>query len=231
MSDAMLYTPPGCVLYLDLRKVDGNKVYDYSGHGNHGTVYGARLNQELPCKGLEFDGEDDYVHVPNTDVLKIYDVITVEGLIRIDELNRRNIVYSDWDWPADRANVILFVESTNVVRFGIADKDQNSDFVYSVTKLEAMKWYHLVGVFDGDFLYMYVNGMLDASKDTSLTNIYGEGDMKLIGRYFDYYHRGIITLLRIYNRALTADEVKKCFEDIQRRILRRIVAARDVSVR
>jgi hypothetical protein len=70
-------------------------------------------------------------------------------------------------------------------------------------------WYHLVGVYDGNFVRLYVNGSLvdsepvsdmDAtSVDAGIGSNIDEG-----GRYFD----GQIDELRVYERALSEQEVE-----------------------
>ena len=143
----MLYTPPGCVLYLDLRKPIGDKLLDYSGHGNHGTIYGAKLNMELPCRGLEFDGEDDYVVIPYTDVLEP-DYITVEILLYVR-------VWRDGDWDdyfgsynqvwLGRLGEPPYGVGWRVYIVGVGWKELDTDIKLDVG------WHHLVGTYDGRY--------------------------------------------------------------------------------
>jgi len=231
MSDAMLYTPSGCVLYLDLRKVYGDKVYDYSGHGNHGTIYGAKLNMELPCRGLEFDGEDDFVEVPHSDVIQPTRQATIEELI---------YPRGPGSHPSDGEMIVNKENSYEVARTPEGEikwafmNNETWNWVRTGYVVPLRTWSHVVVVYESaDSIKTYGDGVLVHEGS------FGSGDIKastyslkvaareLTATFFE----GIITLVRIYNRALSSDEVKKCFEDIQRRILRRIVAARDVSVR
>ena len=69
-----IYTPQdgSCVLNLSGRDVRGDKIYDRSGKGNHGTITGAVLkpmNYGLPV--LSFDGVDDYCYDDQTEVLTL----------------------------------------------------------------------------------------------------------------------------------------------------------------
>ena len=57
----------GLVGYWSFDEGEGSTAYDYSGHGNHGTIYGAQWVTGVAGTALSFDGSDDYVDVPNID--------------------------------------------------------------------------------------------------------------------------------------------------------------------
>jgi len=38
---SVFWRPRGCVLWFDFGALKGSTVYDLSGEGNHGTIYGA----------------------------------------------------------------------------------------------------------------------------------------------------------------------------------------------
>jgi len=173
------------------------------------------LQGKLAKPALAFNGENAYVEVPNTSSLEIKEAITVEVWAKVNKLDVREVLYSDWNWGADKRNVYFAMESDNRVRFGISSDGADEDFLYSSTTLEAGRWYHLVGVFDGDYMYIYINGELDASKDTALTSLYGLGDQKYLGRFGSYYLDGFVSIFRIYNRALSADEIKRNYNNPQ----------------
>lgn len=71
---------------------------------------------------------------------------------------------------------------------------------------ELNKWYHLVGVWNGKKLTLWINGE-KTEQDRAGTPTPGDQPL-LIGQGFI----GIIDELKIYNRALTADEVKAHFK-------------------
>ena len=77
---------------------------------------------------------------------------------------------------------------------------------------ETGKWYHVVGVYDGTTMRLYVDGRLSAeSKDQHGVICYPDQGVLTIGAYVDNDERhnlpGAIREVRIYSRALTADEV------------------------
>jgi Concanavalin A-like lectin/glucanases superfamily len=79
----------------------------------------------------------------------------------------------------------------------------------------AGRWYHVAGVYASSTAYLYINGALDKSQDTPNGPIYYGGSASSIGsegcgapiQYFN----GKIDDVRIYNRALSAAEVKQLY--------------------
>lgn len=84
------------------------------------------------------------------------------------------------------------------------------------TQLQTNKWYHLAVVYDGAIIKLYVNGKLDGSISAARGPINLKSNSFFIGescrnRYLD----GIISEVRVWKRALTAQEVENnmCFVD------------------
>ena len=81
-------------------------------------------------------------------------------------------------------------------------------------------WHHIVGVRDGNTLKLYMDGVLDAT-----TNITGYGNINSARGFkigvgwvndyasLDHYFKGYIDDVRVYKRALTADEVRDLYGD------------------
>lgn len=77
---------------------------------------------------------------------------------------------------------------------------------------ETGKWYHVVGVYDGTAMRLYVDGRLAAeSRDQYGVICYPDQGVLAIGAYVDDDERhnlsGAVREVRIYGRALTANEV------------------------
>lgn len=83
-------------------------------------------------------------------------------------------------------------------------------------------WYQVVGTFDGTTITQYVNGTANGSP-VSYTGSVGSGGVTRIARRWDAdtssgnLFPGDIAVVRIYNRALTADEVSQNFNAHRRR--------------
>lgn len=83
-------------------------------------------------------------------------------------------------------------------------------------------WYQVVGTYDGTSLQQYVNGTANGSA-VSYTGTASSGGVTRIARRWDdttvstNLFPGDIAVVRIYNRALTADEVGQNFNSHRRR--------------
>jgi hypothetical protein len=79
----------------------------------------------------------------------------------------------------------------------------------------ASKWYHIVGIRDNNTMTLYVNGQLVKTDNTGgLLPSYGNNTKVTIGcrSSLVQYFQGKVDDLHIYNRPITADEVKALYD-------------------
>ena len=202
------WRPRGCVLWLDFLEPSGSVAYDKSGYGNHGTVHGAQRVRSLGRWGLEFDGVDDYVEVPDSPSL---DSVSENNALTI-------IVLVKWD-VVPTSDMEILEKHNNI--FGL----WHDDGKYLAARLTSEaggwhdlryewlpkpgRWYLIAFTFDGVTRALWINGERVASAEEALKM--GASDYPLyIGTYDARinWHDGVIALVHIYNRALTADEIK-----------------------
>lgn len=210
------------VLLLPLDEGSGNITYDYSGYGNNGTLYNGTVSCADPpttgqgCpkwvdgkfgKALEFDEIDDYVQVPHTSELNI-DKLTIEvwtkaasfdGFDYEDPVVSKHGEATGWELRAGNRDAVMVVTIDGVHYYAYTNKT-----------LDANKWYHLVGTYDGSVIKIYVNGTLMNTSSISGPFTYFTGDLN-IGRnpfWNDRLFNGTIDEVRIYNKALSEDEIK-----------------------
>ncbi|MCG8462071.1 MAG: LamG domain-containing protein, partial [Holophagales bacterium] len=74
-------------------------------------------------------------------------------------------------------------------------------------------WHHLVGVYDGGEIRIYVDGVLDASAPSSAGTVETTADL-LLGRNYSSgnFFRGTLDDVRLYDRALDAAEIADLFD-------------------
>lgn len=88
------------------------------------------------------------------------------------------------------------------------------DYLNYATTLTTGVWYHVVSVWDGTYLYLYLNGVLVATSGSLSGN--GTGNYGYYGTYIGGYagaefFSGLIDDTAIFSRALTASEVKSIY--------------------
>tara|TARA_B100000131_G_scaffold322540_3_gene376887 strand:- start:4306 stop:9003 length:4698 start_codon:yes stop_codon:yes gene_type:complete len=96
--------------------------------------------------------------------------------------------------------------------------NSNGGKVVGTTVIQTGVWYHVVGTYDGTNVKIYVNGSLENSATYSATP--GTTNQPLVigrwyGNYNDYYTDGKIDQVRIFNKAISAAEVTKLYNEIQ----------------
>jgi len=119
-------------------------------------------------------------------------------------------IIAKWSGTTKRSYMFYKLNSTTA-RFYLSTDGSNQTNISVYTSFSEGNWYHIVGTYDGANMKTYTNGVL--FNTTALTgNIFGNDKPLEIGR-FDENDSLImsdgIAQPRIYNRALTAEEVQR----------------------
>jgi uncharacterized repeat protein (TIGR01451 family) len=197
----------------------GNVLKDSSGNGNDGTIYGATWVDGKFGKALSFDGVDDFVRVADSESLKPQQV-TVEAWIY---LKYYPTVDAFWFVQKGNSNSLPW-ESYGIgartqgygQKFiaGLGTTDNLFTWIDSTSIYDLNNWYHLAMTYDGSILKIYVNG----NNENSLAinkNIWYNTNPLDFGKYDSRYINGQIDEVKIYNRALSASEIKANYEGEQ----------------
>ena len=222
MVNQMIRIPEGCVLWLDLTEDTGNVLYDRSGHGNNGAVSGAVLEKRKPFWGRFFDGVDDYVEVPYSSDFDLKE-LTIVALVNLFG----KAVTGDWRLDnngifAKRENYKFVITWKGVLTFGFFDTADTWHAAYSDPAIEWDKW-NFVGVsFKRPNVTFCINDIYEHA--TLDYEIRVEGTLsEYIGKTWNNEPSwGVFAHLSVYNRALTRGELKILYEELQKRVLRRI---------
>jgi hypothetical protein len=107
---------------------------------------------------------------------------------------------------------------TRKVRFGgfFGGCVQSSHWFYldSAKALPAYTWVHIAGTYDGSALRIYVNGVLDATRAVTGTTCANTEPLavgaknRTVTGVVEAYFDGRIDDVRVYNRALSAAEIR-----------------------
>ncbi|MDO8668421.1 MAG: LamG-like jellyroll fold domain-containing protein [bacterium] len=216
-SDYNINDTPGATNNLVAYLPFNNDLLDKSGNNNNGTNNGTTFTSVSEGKAeqaLNLTGTQ-YVEVPDSASLDITNQITLEAWVyptAWDNNYENNILTKggDSDWGVWN----LHHTSTGGFRFEL-----NGHGLFETIPSTALNtWYHIVGVYNGSEMKLYVNGVLSGSLTTSGSIATNNSPLR-IGKQFwsgaNYsYWNGRIDEVKIYNRALSATEVSEYFNTV-----------------
>jgi hypothetical protein len=203
----------GLVAYY---KFNGD-VLDYSGNNNNGTsfggVYASGRKSDINA-ALGLNGLSDYVVVKNATSLNPINGITVAAWVKSSDFvgcGNDAIVdksYSSYyqyhlAMPGNYGTVSSYTFGFNVC-INNGSEGVNSYPVQWIPN----QWYHVVGTYDGLTLKLFVNGTMCKSQTIPGTISQFNTDL-FIGKigYTSYYTPVNVDEVRIYNRALSQEEI------------------------
>ena len=193
----------GLVLSLDAASKNsypgsGTTLTDLSGNGIDGTLSHASIGTDTPGT-MDFDGSTDYVSVTMPSVVT---TITISAWINPDVNTGGDNYKAIFDCP----DVLLFGYRNNK----IAQYSYQSDLLYSDTDLTVGGWNYIVLTRTASVVTFYLNGVADGGDSTSAQTL--SGGVTIGSRSGSTYQfNGKIAISRVYNRVLTAAEVRQNF--------------------
>lgn len=216
------------VLYLAFDENSGTIAEDFAGDNDgtlsgyiDGTIYGANWTTGHIGNALEFDGENDYIVVPDSQSLNITDGITIATWIY-----PRNISSSGYLVSKDRdccdspglGGYSLLVTSGNEISGCIWRNSTQTRFCATgYDDLQIYAWQHLVMRFNGTHVAVFSNGSSMGVSTTISDTIQKSIKDLTIGllsyNYPTYYKfNGTIDDVRIYDRALNDTEIQQLYQ-------------------
>ncbi|MEE2888775.1 MAG: LamG-like jellyroll fold domain-containing protein [Planctomycetota bacterium] len=201
----------------------GQTVRD-SAQGHHG-VFGTTDAVEaadptwstsgIAGKGLQFGG-DDYVTVPDHPKLRLVGDMTICASVYIDAFHRKEwirIVGKNSGKSETDRNYGLWYHPDQPFLFqiyGVGNRGHANASATLTGKIMPGRWYSLVGVRKGKSVALYVNGTHEGSANLGAAPCTGTGPVT-IGKALTLKsagHKGKIDRVAIYNRALSAKEIR-----------------------
>ncbi|MFC1634275.1 LamG-like jellyroll fold domain-containing protein [Planctomycetota bacterium] len=186
-------------------KFDGDTL-DSSGLGNDGTAVGnpTFVPGKVGSGAIDLDGKSDYVVID-----AVADDITSNNLTLSAWLKTSSDMNTEWFScnTAGRDDVIKFVIQSTKAAFRI-----EGVFASSTTPVNDGQWHFLTLVLDGFTGYVYVDGVEENYHGADPT--FSDDDLWSIGQEWDSggpgaHLAGTVDDARIYDRALTAEGVRK----------------------
>lgn len=201
--------------YWKLDESSGGIASDDSGNGYSGTLFGDPV--WMPAGGwidgaIDLDGAGDYIRIEDEAPFDITDVITVSAWIKVTSF--------DNDWAGvvtkgDSAWRLARSYGGSNMEFSCTGISNNQyGYISGNINVDDGAWHHVAGVYDGSRIYLYIDGVEDASEpatgsiDLNNYKVFIGENGQATGRTWN----GYIDDVRVYHRALTAPDILSIYQ-------------------
>jgi hypothetical protein len=193
-----------------------NRILIYNGavSGND-TTYLDRLTLDVGNwrfgETIDFDGVNDEILVTDATSLQITSALTISFWINRFTggiANYRLIAKGFW---AGLKGYLVQLSSAFKVQFFVSPDGTAESGVESNTVLAVDTWHHIVCVYDGSYLRIYIDGIFDNDAAYTSDICPTTSNLKICGLWSGVF-KGLLDEIRIYRRVLSADEIRLLYE-------------------
>jgi len=205
-------------------------IYDNSTYNNFGTFNGVNFGTSNITTGkygkaLKFDGMDDYIDGGNDSSVVISSGITIETWIKPQP-------DQEYCWDGSKGNYGVAASVNNYtgsttwswqLRYGAPTtcylgfqfngNPEGAKWVTIGQNLTAETWYHVVGTFNGTHIKSYLNGTLVETSTISAITTNPNNKILIGTEGWANYFNGTIDEVRIWNRALSPEEINASYNN------------------
>ncbi|MBN2018874.1 MAG: LamG domain-containing protein [Sedimentisphaerales bacterium] len=211
---------PDLVSWWKFDEASGTVAYDSAGDNDGQLIGGPTWTTGHIDGALDFDGVNDYVEMGDTVKNHLGMDYTVSAWIKADTLtgNHQIAAYRDSKSHNDPPPLLFQLHQAEAhVQFIVTDNYEHQVTATYTNALTAGAWYHIAGVRSGNTLNVYVNGQSGMPGSGTLTGTISSDNLKIgallcsgapVTSFFD----GVIDDVRIYSRALSAEEVWQLYQ-------------------
>ncbi len=192
-----------------------NNTNDKSKYKNHGIRHGPVYVPGIAGQALEFDGVDDYVIVPDDDSLDLTTQFTLSAWI-----NKKGEMKTIISKDGLRIHDPNYAYNLYAGGDGVQYETNNIGYLNAIGTITWNEWHHVAVTHDASKnpnTIIYVDGEKKKSGNvpSPKTLYHGKQDL-LIGRRMKTtlsFFNGTIDEVRIYNKALSAQEINQIIND------------------
>ncbi len=207
--------PESAIAHWKLDERRGSTAYDSAGE-NDGIVYGAQWTTGKADGALSFDGSDDWVSISNPGTISSESDFTWVAWIQTSSDTGAILARAGTGWAWERGGKVFFLRGgslhfdvgwVGVVSSGVPVND--GQWHYVVVTVEFVN--------DSDTISFYVDGVSAGGGNLNVDRFSDSGLPLKIGfcngDFPESCHfNGIIDDVRIYDRALSAEEIRQFYQ-------------------
>ncbi len=202
----------GLIAAYEFNETGGTELKDLSPNNLDGTVNGALIDQEgILGRGYLFDGVDDHVELPDSDLLEWGSSLTISAWVKTTTDGRWQAITQREKEYGDQINAFSFDANLNI----LFKESQGNSGLWSTSPLTLNQWCHALAILDGTNRKIYINGALVGSDSNgSQADVITEDNFDL-GSTISSINRdrfkGYMDCFHIWNRALTEQEIQELY--------------------
>jgi hypothetical protein len=209
----------GLVLHYSFGDIRGNLVTDKSGHGHNGVVHGGTGHTGAEPPFREFDGKREFLECSDAPGLNMQDCLSILTWMKPGTwgTGQSNCVVSKKE--SDYGNgYVLYNDGYHPDKLNLRIKGTAgaANMLHSRSSVNIATLQHWAVTYDADTreVRLYKNGILDTLYATVTVGDMSNDVPLHIGHAQTWggYFRGLLGNVMIYNRGLSAEEVKQIYD-------------------
>ena len=207
----------GVVLNLDAAKQDsyprtGTTWRDISGNQNNGILTNGPTFNSANGGSIVFDGVVDTISIPSNSLLNTPNGFTSETWVKFNNTSAAVIMHKELVYTIRRASSTTLQWSDGTLWSYSTWNNTPPSFTYDTSNIN--RYYCIVVTKSSNVVTVYLDGASRVQKTYGGNGVGGNTQPLYIGSYagVNSFLNGNIGISRIYNRALTAQEILQNFD-------------------
>ncbi|MBD3291626.1 MAG: hypothetical protein GF393_01775, partial [Armatimonadia bacterium] len=202
------------VAHWNFDEGSGEVAQDLTGNGHEAHLHGPEWVRTPRGHAVRFDGVDDVVTYENVQSMIVEGDMTLMVWLRTrasDGAGTNRLIFGDSGYGVQR-NLNLRLSSYDVIMFEWADGSSNAILRADVDLLDG-SWKHLAVAADSDagVITMYVDGEPVSEMRMPLPISHAPTPGRMTGQWAGGCLKGDLDDIRLYDRALSPEEVREAF--------------------
>jgi len=202
-------------------KFDNGQAIDYSINKNNGMIEGATLTSNRfgnINKSLSFNGVSDYVSTNQLFNFNKTDSFSVLLWININNHSHKATaaagIIGKGHWYDNTWDIFLY--NSNAIAFEVSGNPTRNGIVNILTPILSLnRWHFYSAIYENGSIRIYLDGdLIRTATYNGIGDFNNSNNLLMAMRFNDSSRRlnGMLDDIRIYNRALTLEEIKQIYD-------------------
>ena len=162
------------------------------------------------CRAGIFDGENDYIKVPDSPELRLERDITVALWLKVNK-DASAWVRLAGKGDSTNRNYGLWLAADGTILFQIYSQKKKGNAQTKIRVTDG-KWHHIAGVYNGSVMQVYVDGRERVSLKFSERPLISKDPLTIAYAGFRTYFNGKIDEVMLFNKAKTEEEITDLYK-------------------